>query len=33
VIADLGYTAPLGAEYKPAGSTDEGLAWMELLRG
>jgi hydroxypyruvate isomerase len=33
VIADLGYTAPLGAEYKPAGSTEEGLGWMQSLRG
>ena len=28
----LGYGAPLGAEYKPAGgSTDEGLDWMKLF--
>lgn len=33
VIADMGYTAPLGAEYKPARSTDEGLGWMKVLRG
>jgi len=31
VIAELGYTAPLGAEYKPAGSTGDGLGWMQSL--
>lgn len=29
VVEDLGYKAPLGAEYKPAGTTDEGLAWLK----
>lgn len=29
VIASLGYTAPLGAEYKPKGPTDASLAWMK----
>ncbi|AXI50490.1 MULTISPECIES: hydroxypyruvate isomerase family protein [unclassified Sulfitobacter] len=28
VISDLGYTAPLGAEYKPAGNTDDTLGWL-----
>ncbi|NDR58400.1 hydroxypyruvate isomerase family protein [Aliiruegeria sabulilitoris] len=28
-IASLGYDAPLGAEYKPRGTTDEGLGWMK----
>lgn len=27
-IEKLGYDAPLGAEYKPTGSTDESLGWM-----
>ena len=30
-IAGLGYTAPLGAEYKPVGPTDETLGWMAGL--
>ncbi len=33
VIEHLGYAEPLGAEYKPAGSTDEGLGWMRALSG
>lgn len=32
VLRDLGYDAPVGAEYKPAGKTDDGLAWMERLK-
>lgn len=32
LIADMGYTAPIGAEYKPRTSTDEGLGWMSALR-
>ena len=32
VISALGYTAPLGAEYKPVGKTDETLGWMRTLR-
>lgn len=31
VIRDMGYTAPLGAEYKPKGPTGESLGWMETL--
>jgi hydroxypyruvate isomerase len=31
VIASLGYTAPLGAEYKPKGPTQDSLSWMETL--
>ncbi|GAA6210091.1 hydroxypyruvate isomerase family protein [Cognatishimia sp. WU-CL00825] len=27
-ISGLGYTAPLGAEYKPRGNTNDTLAWM-----
>ena len=28
VISGLGYTAPLGAEYKPSGPTSESLSWL-----
>jgi len=28
-IADMGYNAPLGAEYKPSKPTDETLGWMK----
>lgn len=28
VISDLGYTAPLGAEYKPAENTGDTLGWL-----
>ena len=31
LISDLGYTAPLGAEYKPNGKTDRTLAWMKTM--
>ncbi|MEP2783897.1 MAG: TIM barrel protein [Pseudoruegeria sp.] len=31
VITDLGYSAPLGAEYKPVGPTDQSLRWMQRL--
>jgi hydroxypyruvate isomerase len=31
VIKDLGYTAPLGAEYKPSGDTEASLGWMKTL--
>ena len=32
-IADIGHTAPLGAEYKPeGGDTDASLGWMTTLR-
>lgn len=30
-IAELGWTEPLGAEYKPGGPTDETLGWMHAL--
>ena len=30
VLADLGYAAPLGAEYKPTGLTSNSLDWMNL---
>jgi hydroxypyruvate isomerase len=29
VIGDLGYDAPLGAEYKPQGPTEPTLGWMK----
>lgn len=32
VIATLGYGAPLGAEYKPAGQTEDCLGWMRMVR-
>jgi len=32
VIAGLGYSAPLGAEYKPKASTQESLSWIETFR-
>ncbi|WP_299417822.1 TIM barrel protein [uncultured Sulfitobacter sp.] len=32
VIADLGYTAPLGAEYKPTIPTDQTLGWLKPYR-
>lgn len=31
-IADLGYKAPLGAEYKPIGHTDDTLRWLVRAR-
>lgn len=31
-IKKLGYTAPLGAEYKPTGATEKSLGWMGALR-
>lgn len=31
-LDDLGYSAPLGAEYKPSAGTDAGLGWMNSLR-
>lgn len=31
LLGDLGYQAPLGAEYKPAESTEAGLGWMKSL--
>lgn len=32
VLKTLGYTRPIGAEYKPAASTEAGLGWMKMLR-
>ncbi len=32
VVEDLGWRAPLGAEYKPGGDTDATLDWMSALR-
>jgi len=31
-VARLGWTAPLGAEYRPKGATDASLDWMDKLR-
>ena len=30
-LAELGYNAPLGAEYRPNGDTDASLGWMKSL--
>jgi 2-dehydrotetronate isomerase len=32
VITQMGYDAPLGAEYKPKGPTDQTLAWLPLFK-
>jgi hydroxypyruvate isomerase len=31
LISALGYTAPLGAEYRPNGDTDKTLGWMKAM--
>lgn len=31
-LADLGWAAPVGAEYRPSGPTQDGLGWMPTLR-
>ena len=31
-LTNLGWTIPIGAEYRPAGTTEQGLGWMERLR-
>ncbi len=31
-LAEIGYDAPLGIEYKPNGATDDTLSWMKTLR-
>ena len=31
-IADLGWTLPLGAEYRPKGSTQAELGWLETMK-
>lgn len=31
-IARLGWTAPLGAEYRPLAATDDSLGWLDTLR-
>ena len=33
VLHDLGYDAPLGAEYRPARDLSSGLEWMDKFRG
>lgn len=30
-IKDLGYTAPLGAEYKPSAPTEQTLGWLKMF--
>lgn len=32
VIAGLGYDAPLGAEYRPLGTTEDSLGWLARFR-
>lgn len=32
VLAELEYTRPVGAEYRPSAGTADGLGWMALLR-
>lgn len=32
VLDEIGYTAPIGAEYKPRATTDEGLGWMASFK-
>ena len=32
IIEQLGYSAPIGAEYKPSGKTESTLDWMQTLR-
>ncbi|MDW4498794.1 TIM barrel protein [Sulfitobacter sp. D35] len=32
VLHDLGWDAPIGAEYKPGGDTDASLGWLDDLR-
>lgn len=32
-IARLGWQAPLGAEYRPTGTTEDSLGWLEHMRG
>ncbi len=31
-IAELGFSSPFGAEYKPQKTTDDGLGWMKALQ-
>jgi len=32
LLADLGYDAPLGAEYRPSGRTEDSLGWLAAAR-
>ena len=32
-LEQLGYDAPLGAEYRPATTTEAGLGWLAQARG
>lgn len=31
VIRDIGFSSPIGAEYRPTGKTSDSLGWMNLL--
>lgn len=33
LLGDLGWTTPLGAEYRPPGLTEDSLGWLALGRG
>lgn len=33
VLQALGYRAPIGAEYRPATTTDAGLGWLRVMGG
>ncbi|MEZ5536060.1 MAG: TIM barrel protein [Thiolinea sp.] len=33
LLRELGYRAPLGAEYKPATTTEQGLGWLKTTGG
>ena len=32
LLKDMGYDAPIGAEYRPKTTTEEGLSWMDAFR-
>ena len=32
LLKEMGWQQPLGAEYKPAGDTNDSLGWLQALR-
>ena len=32
VLKDMGYDVPIGAEYRPKATTEDGLSWIDILR-
>ncbi len=32
VLKDMGYDVPIGAEYRPKATTEDGLSWMDIFR-